>query len=302
MLRLRGATLSSASSLFRPTTPNRFIFKWFKNKSQGLNTDGSIASGTAAATARALKSKQSEEEKYSHPLDPSKEMSSSSASSSSAASSSSTSSKVTGPGAEKTYSFETYHENEVKPDQRKDVYREREWWEYTPSPEHTSLVLLLYRSLLKELVKLPTVRKRTFITYVRLTFRRRAKATEKLLIDECIEEARRGIYVAAKHNAMKETGEYKFDDMFMPKDTGQDVKSFMEEVYDPVMSKRAMENAKDVGPGNENTGNTLRGAHYQTDRLARESMKEQLERPAITEEDLRLRPPAPPGQTQQDSK
>ena len=173
--------------------------------------------------------------------------------------------------------------------------RLREFWEYTPSMEHTSLILLLYRSLLKELIKLPSVRKRTFITYVRLTFRRRSAATEKLLIDECVEEARRAVYIAAKHNAMKESGEYKFDDMFLPKDTGQDVKTFMEDVYDPVMSKRTADEAKDVMPGKEHEHtNTLRGAHYANDRQARETMKEQLNRPAIKTEDMRLRPPPPP--------
>jgi hypothetical protein len=178
---------------------------------------------------------------------------------------------------------------------RSEIYRDREFWEYTPTPEHTSLVLLLYRSLLKELLKLPSVRKRTFITYVRLTFRRRGKSTEKLLIDEAIEEARRGIYVAAKHNAMKESGEYKFDDMFLPKDTGQDVANFMEEVYDPVMSKKQLENVKDVVPGKEDAhGGALRGAHYMSNRLARDSMREQLNRPVIKEADMRLRPPPPP--------
>ena len=113
----------------------------------------------------------------------------------------------------------------------------REYWEYEPTPQHRSLVLMLYRKLLKELLQFQSRRKKSLIAYCRLAFRKRAKATEKLLIDECIEEARRSIYVLDKHNQMGKTKEFKFDDMGLPQDTGQDVKTYMEEVFDPAAAR-----------------------------------------------------------------
>ena len=85
-----------------------------------------------------------------------------------------------------------------------------------------------------------------------MTFRRRAPATEKLLIDESVEEARRAIYVSNKLNRLVTTKEYEFDAMFLPKDTGQDVKTYMEDVYDPAISKMQAQSAtRDVVPGRE---------------------------------------------------
>jgi hypothetical protein len=84
-----------------------------------------------------------------------------------------------------------------------------------------------------------------------LTFRKRAKATEKLLIDECIEEARRAVYVLQKNHNFTKTREYEFDSMTLPKDTGQNVKQYMEEVYDPEMSRQEFARFQDVQPGKE---------------------------------------------------
>lgn len=171
-------------------------------------------------------------------------------------------------------------------------------WEMKITPEHRSLVLLLYRQILKSLIHFKSIRRRSLIAYARLTFRRRSAATEKLLIDECVEEARRAMYVLGKHHAFTESRQYEYDSMTMPKDTGQDVKTYMEEVYDPEVSRQQFQHFSDVQPGKEhlhtqklgptsgrhhfgNSGNSNgNGGSFQTE---------------IREEDKVLRPPPPPG-------
>eukprot|EP00796_Vickermania_ingenoplastis_P008786 gene8786-6173_t len=133
--------------------------------------------------------------------------------------------------------------------------RAKESWEMESTPEHKALVLLLYRNILKGLVTFKSIRRRSLIAYARLTFRRRAAATEKLLVDECIEEARRALYVIGKHHAFTETRQYEYDTMTMPKDTGQDVKTYMEEVYDPEVSRQQFQHFSDVQPGKEHLHN-----------------------------------------------
>lgn len=175
-----------------------------------------------------------------------------------------------------------------------DPRRNRAAWEFTPTPEHRALVLLLYRNVLKGLVNYKSVRRRSMIAYARMCFRRRAMATEKLLIDECIEECRRAIYVLEKHHNFTKTGNYEFDTMTMPKDTGQDVKTYMEEVYDPEQSRMQFQNFTDVQPGKEHLhrqglGPTS-GAHHWKDQKSSEGFKVE-----IRDEDKALRPPPPPG-------
>ncbi|KAG5486460.1 hypothetical protein LSCM4_07391 [Leishmania orientalis] len=175
-----------------------------------------------------------------------------------------------------------------------DPNRERASWEFTPTPEHKSLVLLLYRNVLKGLVNYKSVRRRSMIAYARMCFRRRAMATEKLLIDECIEECRRSIYVLEKHHQFTKTGTYEFDSMTLPKDTGQDVKTYMEEVYDPEQSRMQFQNFTDVQPGREHLhrqglGPTS-GPHHWKDQRSSEGFKVE-----IRDEDRALRPPPPPG-------
>ncbi|GET86184.1 hypothetical protein, conserved [Leishmania tarentolae] len=167
-------------------------------------------------------------------------------------------------------------------------------WEFTPTPEHKSLVLLLYRNVLKGLMNYKSVRRRSMIAYARMCFRRRALATEKLLIDECIEECRRSIYVLEKHHNFTKTGTYEFDSMTLPKDTGQDVKTYMEEVYDPEQSRIQFQNFTDVQPGKEHLhrqglGPTS-GSHHWKDQRSSEGFKVE-----IRDEDKALRPPPPPG-------
>lgn len=131
-------------------------------------------------------------------------------------------------------------------------YKRNEFWEWEgPTPEHRSLVVLLYRNILKGLLNMKTIRRRSLTIYTRMSFRRRATATEKLLIDECIEEARRAAYIIQKNVNLSNTNEYEFDTMNLPKDTGQDVKTFMEDHYDPQVSRSQFEHIKDVEPGKE---------------------------------------------------
>ncbi|AYU76356.1 hypothetical protein conserved [Leishmania donovani] len=175
-----------------------------------------------------------------------------------------------------------------------DPNRKRASWEFTPTPEHKSLVLLLYRNVLKGLMNYKSVRRRSMIAYARMCFRRRAMATEKLLIDECIEECRRSIYVLEKHHNFTKTGTYEFDSMTLPKDTGQDVKTYMEEVYDPEQSRMQFQNFTDVQPGREHLhrqglGPTS-GSHHWKDQKTSEGFKVE-----IRDEDRALRPPPPPG-------
>ncbi|KAG5485782.1 hypothetical protein LSCM1_07194 [Leishmania martiniquensis] len=175
-----------------------------------------------------------------------------------------------------------------------DPRRERASWEFAPTPEHKSLVLLLYRHVLKGLVHYKSVRRRSMIAYARMCFRRRAMATEKLLIDECIEECRRSIYVLGKHHHFTKTGTYEFDSMALPKDTGQDVKTYMEEVYDPEQSRMQFQNFTDVQPGREHLhrqglGPTS-GPHHWRDQRSSEGFRVE-----IRDEDKALRPPPPPG-------
>lgn len=169
-------------------------------------------------------------------------------------------------------------------------------WEYIPTPEHRSLVLLLYRNVLKGLLNYKSVRRRSMIAYTRMAFRRRAMATEKLLIDECIEECRRAIYVLQKHHTFSTTRVYEFDSMNIPKDTGQDVKTYMEEVYDPEMSRMQFQNFTDVQPGKEHLhrqglGPTS-GAHHWKEQRSSAAFKVE-----IREDDKALRPPPPPEMT-----
>ncbi|KEG11573.1 hypothetical protein DQ04_02471000 [Trypanosoma grayi] len=172
--------------------------------------------------------------------------------------------------------------------------RKRESWEYTPTPEHKSLVLLLYRNILKGLMNFKSVRRRSMIAYCRFAFRRRAQATEKLLIDECIEEARRAIYVLEKHHNFTRTRTYEYDSMGIPKDTGQDVQTYMEEVYDPEVSRQQFQHFQDVQPGREylhqqrGLGPTS-GRHHWQEQTSSAGYKVE-----IREEDKALRPPPPP--------
>lgn len=188
---------------------------------------------------------------------------------------------------------------------RRSFFMRKEFWEYDPTPEHKSLVITMYRNVLKGLLNYKSVRRRSMIAYARMTFRRRAQATEKLLIDECIEEARRSIYILDKHHRLTLTREYEFDSMAMPKDTGQDVKTFMEEVYDPEISRQQFANVTDVTPGNEQyhqrskaeankdktAGAGPGGVGHSNFRMA----KSQGDfKNMIKEEDMVFRPPPPP--------
>ena len=174
----------------------------------------------------------------------------------------------------------------------------RESWEYESTPEHTSLVLLLYRNILKGLLDYKSIRRRSLIAYTRMAFRRRGKATEKLLIDECIEEARRAVYVLQKHHDFTKTGTYEYDSMGMPKDTGQDVKTYMEEVYDPEMSRQYFSKMQDVQPGKEDLHNqkglgpTAGEHHWKTQKS--QGANSGTYKVNISEEDKVLRPPPPP--------
>ncbi|EPY31245.1 hypothetical protein AGDE_09150 [Angomonas deanei] len=171
--------------------------------------------------------------------------------------------------------------------------RKRADWEFVPTPEHKSLVLLLYRNLLKGLMNYKSVRKRSIIAYARFTFRRRAQATEKLLIDECVEECRRAIYVLQKHHNFTINKTYEFDTMTMPKDTGQDVKTYMEEVYDPEISRQQFQQFTDVQPGKEHLHkqglSPTSGPNHWMDQKDSSSYKVQLK-----DEDIARRPPPPP--------
>jgi hypothetical protein len=189
----------------------------------------------------------------------------------------------------------------AEPKYDKDGKRILEDWEYEIPPGHKELVLMLYRSILKELVIFPSVRRKSLTAYARIAFRRRGKATEKLLIDECVEEARRAVYVLHKHNDMKNTKEYKYDDMFMPKDTGQDVKTYMEEVYDPATSRAMFQNVKDVEPGKEHEHATsLRGSNAGKGYMSTVE-REQVERKMMDQTQSMTyythRPPPPPSQS-----
>ncbi|EPY16466.1 hypothetical protein STCU_11235 [Strigomonas culicis] len=174
-----------------------------------------------------------------------------------------------------------------------DAARPRAAWEYTPSDEHRSLVLLLYRQTLKGLVHFKSVRRRSLIAYARFAFRRRAAATEKLLIDECIEECRRAIYVIQKHHNFTDSKSYEYDIMTMPKNTGQDVKTYMEEVYDPEISRMQFQQFTDVQPGRESEHrqglSPTSGAHHWRDQKDAKDFKVELR-----EDDIVRRPPPPP--------
>lgn len=184
----------------------------------------------------------------------------------------------------------------------------RKEWEFEPTPEHRSLILLLYRHLLKGLLDYKSIRRRTMMAYARMITRRRAKATEKLLVDECVEETRRAIYVLEKHRSFSETREYFFDSMTLPKDTGQDVKTFMEEVYDPEISKQEFAHIQDIVPGKEQYSNQqgLGPAGSAKGKVAADEAangtgatgtgaKEKFSyRNMIKDEDKAMRPPPPP--------
>lgn len=183
---------------------------------------------------------------------------------------------------------------------RRTSFFRREFWEYEPTPEHKSLVITMYRNVLKGLLNYKSVRRRSMIAHARMTFRRRAKATEKLLIDECIEEARRSIYILDKHHRLTLTREYEFDSMAMPKDTGQDVKTYMEEVYDPEVSRQQFAQIQDVQPGKEQY-HQMSKASAQADKSAgvaggnfRMAKHQNDFKSMIKEEDMVFRPPPPP--------
>ena len=169
---------------------------------------------------------------------------------------------------------------------------------------------MLYRRLLKELVQYKSVRKKSLITFARLSFRRRGNATEKLLIDECIEEARRAIYILDKHNQFHVTKEYKFDDMYLPKDTGQDVEAYMEEVFDPIAARGQWgELGHDQIAPNEGIA-AERGAQNPlhdsktlwggggTEKLRQQRLKKKFEEETERAAPTNFRPPPPPGSTQ----
>lgn len=180
----------------------------------------------------------------------------------------------------------------------------RESWEYDPSPEHKSLVLLMYRNCLKGLINLKSVRKRSLIAYCRMAFRKRSLATEKLLIDECIEEARRVVYVLQKNHNFTKSGEYEFDSMVLPKDTGQDVKTYMEDVYDPEVQKHEFARFQDVKPGQEQHHNQRLGpasGEFQARRRGHKPVDDDDDdetpgnfKVRISDDDKVLRPPPPP--------
>lgn len=174
-----------------------------------------------------------------------------------------------------------------------DAHRKRAEWEFTPTAEHKSLILTLYRQLLKGLMHFKSIRKRSMITYTRICFRRRAQATEKLLIDECVEECRRAIYIMQKHHNFTLQRTYEFDSMSLPKDTGQNVKEYMENVYDPEVSRMQLQHFADVKPGREDEhkqglGPTSSSHHW------RDGPKSTDMRPQIRDEDKVFRPPPPP--------
>nr|CCC90621.1 conserved hypothetical protein [Trypanosoma congolense IL3000] len=163
------------------------------------------------------------------------------------------------------------------------------------SSQHRSTrALLLYRNIIKGLVDFKSIRRRSLIAYCRFAFRRRSMATEKLLIDECIEEARRAIYVLQKHHNFTRTHTYEYDSMGIPRDTGQDVATYMEEVYDPELSRQQFQHFQDVQPGREylhqqrGLGPTSGQHHWHEQRSSAEYRVE------IREEDKALRPPPPP--------
>lgn len=174
---------------------------------------------------------------------------------------------------------------------------------------------MLYRNCLKGLVDFKSVRKRSLIAYCRLSFRKRGKATEKLLIDECIEEARRAVYVLQKNHDFTKSGQYEFDSMTLPKDTGQNVKEYMEEVYDPEMSRQEFARFQDVKPGNEGLHqqrlgpthgpiqkmrldgvrpNSTRAEAGDEDALGDDSDSPSNFKVRISDEDKVFRPPPPP--------
>jgi hypothetical protein len=172
---------------------------------------------------------------------------------------------------------------------RRSLIQRLEWWEFQPSADHRSLVLTLYRSTLKELLMFKSVRRKSLTMHCRLTYRRRSKATEKLLVDECVEEARRAVYVLTKHNNFAKTGEFEFDSMYLPKDTGQDVSHFMEETYDPAVAKQHIAKGKasqDVVPGKEDL--------HMNETFERQKAAKGMFKSAIRDEDKMFRPPAPP--------
>lgn len=186
-----------------------------------------------------------------------------------------------------------YDENNM-PRHPEDPARPLADWEFHPDADHKALVLLLYRNILKGLVNFKSIRRRSLIAYARMAFRRRSTATEKLLVDECIEEARRALYVLGKHHQFTVTREYEFDSMSLPKDTGQDVKTYMEEHYDPEISRMQFQNFTDVQPGKEhlhrqNLSPTSGQNHWRDQKNAANY------RPEIKEEDKVFRPPPPPG-------
>lgn len=187
---------------------------------------------------------------------------------------------------------EAYDANNM-PRNPEDPSRRLASWEFKPDADHKALVLLLYRNILKGLINFKSVRRRSLIAYTRMAFRRRSSVTEKLLADECVEEARRAIYVLGKHHQFTTTRQYEFDSMSLPKDTGQDVKTYMEEHYDPEVSRMQFQNFNDVQPGKEHLHqqnlSPTGGRHHWRDQKSAASYK-----PEIREEDKVFRPPPPP--------
>jgi hypothetical protein len=121
-------------------------------------------------------------------------------------------------------------------------------------------------------------------------FRKRSVATEKLLIDECIEESRRILMHLGRLDSFSKTGEYEFDTTGLPKDTGQDVKTYMEEIYDPEVSKMYLMATQDVTPANEaeHTGK------FRPSKEEREAKIAQMQCTTVRDDLHGMRPPPPP--------
>jgi hypothetical protein len=107
------------------------------------------------------------------------------------------------------------------------------------------------------------------------------------------------VYVLQKHINMSTTFEYVYDDMALPKDTNQDVATYMEEVYDPEVSRQQFAAVKDVQPGQEalhrqgmapNSGSMQRAKTTGSEE-DRKMAGKWMPKP----EDIVRRPPAPPG-------
>ena len=98
-----------------------------------------------------------------------------------------------------------------------------------------------------------------------------------------------------KMHEFTRTGEFMFDSTGLPKDTGQDVKTFMEEMYDPEVSKQFMMATQDVQPGNEDKHSGKLSPHLTAEEFKAKfsSMRDVEDR--VTDDIKDMRPPPPPG-------